>query len=241
MRAISGYAMIIEEDYVDVLDNKGQDLLMVIRKNVTKMDCLISDLLTLSRATTGELTLGRFSMQETVKQSIAALEREHGKVQFIVDDLPDVYADQRKIEQVWKVLIDNAVKFSARQEHPLIHIRSAVIKHEIVYQISDNGIGFDMRYVHKLFGTFQRLHRQEEFPGSGVGLALIQRIITRHQGRVWAESHQSKGACFYFTLPKNSVAGKEAVVPELVNPSENAPEHASGSMPPAAIDGVITQ
>jgi len=202
LRAISGYALMVEEDYAEALDAKGQELLQVIRKNVKKMDALISDLLKLSKSTTGELTLGRFSMQEVVEQCISDLQREHGKVEFVVEPLGEVVANHGLIVQVWENLLGNAVKFSSKSAQPVISISATSTPEEVVYQVRDNGIGFDMRYVQKLFGTFQRLHRQEDFSGTGIGLALVQRIVVRHNGRVWAESSPGEGASFYFALPR---------------------------------------
>ncbi|WP_016835180.1 sensor histidine kinase [Herbaspirillum lusitanum] len=197
LRAISGYAMMVEEDYAAALDAKGQELLQVIRRNVSKMDALISDLLKLSKSATGELTLGHFSMREQVEQSIAGLRRENAGVEFIVDPLEDVIANQVLLGQVWDNLLGNAVKFSKKAEHAVVRVSSTSTPEEVIYQVQDNGIGFDMRYVHKLFGTFQRLHRQEDYAGAGIGLALVQRIVVRHGGRVWAESRSGEGASFY--------------------------------------------
>ncbi|WP_167735669.1 MULTISPECIES: ATP-binding protein [unclassified Herbaspirillum] len=205
LRAISGYAMMVEEDYAEALDAKGKELLQVIRRNVSKMDALISDLLKLSKSATGELTLAHFSMQEQVEESIAGLRRENAGVEFIVDPLEDVIANQGLLRQVWKNLLGNAVKFSKKAEHAVVRVSSTSTPEEVIYQVQDNGIGFDMRYVHKLFGTFQRLHRQEDYAGTGIGLALVQRIVVRHGGRVWAESRSGEGASFYFTLPRQGL------------------------------------
>lgn len=202
LRAISGYAMMLEEDYNAALGEKGQELLQVICRNVKKMDTLINDLLKLSKSTTGELTLGHFSMQELVEHTIATLRREHGKVEFQVAPLEDVVAHHGLLAQVWENLLGNAVKFSAKAEYPRVQVSAEVTPEEVIYCVRDNGVGFDMRYVHKLFGTFQRLHRQDDFAGSGIGLALVQRIVIRHGGRVWAESVAGEGASFYFALPR---------------------------------------
>jgi len=205
LRAISGYAMMVEEDYAEALDPKGRELLQVIRRNVSKMDALINDLLKLSKSATGELTLGHFSMQAQVEQSIASLRRENASVEFIVDPLEDVIANQGLLAQVWENLLGNAVKFSKKAEHAVVRVSSTSTPEEVIYQVQDNGIGFDMRYVHKLFGTFQRLHRQEDYSGTGIGLALVQRIVVRHGGRVWAESRSGEGASFYFALPRQGL------------------------------------
>lgn len=206
LRAISGYAMILEEDYASVIDEKGREQLQVIRRNVRKMDELINDLLKLAKSTTGELTLQRFSMEEVVGQVIAGLRQENPAVQFEVAPLEGAVANRGLITQVWENLLSNAVKFSSKNEKPLVRVTMEVGPEEYVYGVHDNGVGFDMRYVHKLFGTFQRLHRQEEYPGTGIGLALVQRIVIRHTGRVWAESTPKVGASFYFSLPRKGVA-----------------------------------
>jgi PAS domain S-box-containing protein len=205
LRAISGYAMILEEDYASVIDEKGREQLQVIRRNVRKMDELINDLLKLAKSTTGELTLQRFSMEEVVGQVIAGLRQENPAVQFEVAPLEGAVANRGLITQVWENLLSNAVKFSSKNEQPLVRVTMEVGPEEYVYGVHDNGVGFDMRYVHKLFGTFQRLHRQEEYPGTGIGLALVQRIVIRHTGRVWAESTPKVGASFYFSLPRKGV------------------------------------
>jgi two-component system sensor histidine kinase/response regulator len=106
------------------------------------------------------------------------------------------------IRQVWINLISNAIKYSSKAANALVHISSDVQGHEVVYQVKDNGVGFDMAYVGKLFGVFQRLHKLEDFSGTGVGLAIVKRIISRHKGRVWAEAKPNEGATFYFTIPK---------------------------------------
>ncbi len=205
LRAISGYAMMVEEDYADALDAKGRELLQVIRRNVSKMDALISDLLKLCKSATGELTPGHFSMQDQVGQSIARLRSENDSVKFIVDPLEDVVASRDLLGQVWENLLGNAVKFSKKAEHAVVRVSSTSTPEEVIYRVQDNGIGFDMRYVHKLFGTFQRLHRQDDYPGTGIGLALVQRIVVRHGGRVWAESRPGEGASFYFALPRQGL------------------------------------
>lgn len=202
LRAISGYAMMLEEDHVEALDDKGRELLQVIGKNVKKMDGLINDLLRLSRSGTGELTLGSISMQDIVGQAIKKLQREYSGVEFVVDPLGDVIANRALIVEVWENLLGNAAKFSSKTTAPRISVSITETPDEMIYRVTDNGAGFDMRYVQKLFGTFQRLHKQEDFPGSGIGLALVQRIVVRHGGRVWAESTPGEETSFYFSLPR---------------------------------------
>lgn len=202
LRAISGYAMMVEEDYAQALDDKGRELLQVICRNVKKMDGLINDLLRLSRSSTGELKPAKVPTREVVEHCVKGLQREYGNVEFIIGPLDDVVANRALLAEVWENLLGNAVKFSSRQARPEVRVSAKGTPEEVVFQVSDNGVGFDMRYVHKLFGTFQRLHRQDDFPGSGIGLALVQRIVVRHNGRVWAESVPGEGASFYFSLPR---------------------------------------
>ncbi len=206
LRAISGYAMILEEDYAAAIDEKGREQLQVIRRNVRKMDELINDLLKLAKSTTGELTLERFSMDDLVAQVIAGLRQENPSVEFDVPRLEGAVANRGLITQVWENLLSNAVKFSSKSERPVVRVSMLVGPEEYIYGVHDNGVGFDMRYAHKLFGTFQRLHRQEEYAGTGIGLALVQRIVIRHTGRVWAESKPKEGASFYFSLPRKGLA-----------------------------------
>jgi light-regulated signal transduction histidine kinase (bacteriophytochrome) len=124
---------------------------------------------------------------------------------FSIENLPEIFADPTYIKQVWINLISNAVKFSAFKELPLIKIGGYVENGYHVYWIKDNGVGFNQEYAHKLFGVFQRLHRSDEFEGTGVGLAIVQRIIHRHGGKVWAEGKENDGATFYFSLPSESL------------------------------------
>jgi light-regulated signal transduction histidine kinase (bacteriophytochrome) len=125
-----------------------------------------------------------------------------------LNPLPPAMGDRALLAQVWINLLSNAIKFSAKREQPLIEVGAKTDDHEHVYSVSDNGAGFDPRYASKLFGVFQRLHDQSEFQGTGVGLALVQRIITRHGGRVWAESTPGAGATFHFTLPRSEADGR---------------------------------
>jgi two-component system, sensor histidine kinase and response regulator len=119
-----------------------------------------------------------------------------------VADLPPVSADRALLRQVWINLVGNAVKYSSKRAAPRVSVGGREEGGECVYWVRDNGAGFDMRYASKLFGVFQRLHREDEFPGTGVGLAIVERIVSRHGGRVWAEGRPDAGACFYFALPR---------------------------------------
>ncbi len=132
----------------------------------------------------------------------AELAGEHPRGVVAVGELPSVLADRTLLKQVWLNLIGNALKYSGPREAPRIEVAGAAEGGHIVYAVRDNGVGIDMRYASKLFGVFQRLHRQDECPGTGVGLAIVQRIVSRHGGRVWAEGSPGEGACFRFSLPE---------------------------------------
>ena len=200
LRAVDGYARMLEEDYAERLDEEGRRLLSVVRQSSTRMGQLIDDLLQVSR-------LGR---QEPARQPVdmaglareVAAELKNGSSAAIeIGELPRATVDRALMRQVWANLVGNALKYSGKRDDARIEIGGRRDAGENVYWVRDNGVGFDMRYVDKLFGVFQRLHRSEEFEGTGVGLAIVQRVVGRHGGRVWAESKPGDGACFHFALP----------------------------------------
>jgi PAS domain S-box-containing protein len=203
LRAIDGFSKFIMEDYETKLDNEGKRLLGLIRSNTQKMDQLIVDILALSRVSRSEHTLSKVEMKKMVVSMLneVATPEMQEKISIIIDHLPDTYADPIYIKQVWTNLLSNAIKFSSLKKKPEIKIGGYKEKEFYVYYIQDNGVGFNPEYKHKLFGVFQRLHKANEFEGTGVGLAIVQRIILRHGGKVWAESVEGKGATFYFSLP----------------------------------------
>jgi light-regulated signal transduction histidine kinase (bacteriophytochrome) len=167
------------------------------------MGILIDDLLAFSKLGRKEVQKQPVNTQEIVRQIL----REIGhsaplKAVIKINNLPVSYADRSLLYQVWMNLISNALKYSEKKESPAIEIGAADAENETTYYVKDNGAGFDMNYAYKLFGVFQRLHSTEEFEGTGIGLAIIQRIITRHGGSVRAEGKVNEGASFYFTLPK---------------------------------------
>jgi PAS domain S-box-containing protein len=202
LRAINGYAKILEEDYAGLLDAEGNRLLAVVQENAKKMGMLIDDLLDFSRLGRKELNKSMIDMSALVENVWNELQRTSttsSKITF--NGLHKVVADHMLMHQVWMNLLSNAIKYSLNCSEPVIKITSYTIKEMMVFSIADNGAGFDMQYVHKLFGVFQRLHSTEEFEGTGVGLAIVHRIITKHGGKVWAEGETGKGATFYFSLP----------------------------------------
>ena len=199
---IDGFSRMLLEDYTDALDAEGQRQLQVICNNAEKMGQLIDDLLAFARIGRREMVPSPINMNElaqTVFEELSAAnpERElHLKMQAI----PSSFGDQAMIGQVFTNLLSNAIKFTRPQEAAVIEVGARTEDGETVFFVKDNGVGFDMAYADKLFGVFQRLHSDEEFEGTGVGLAIVQRIIHRHGGRVWAESEIGKGATIYFTL-----------------------------------------
>lgn len=202
LRAINGFSDMLVQKYGETLDSDAKRLLSVIKTNALSMGNLIDDLLAFSRTGRKEISLSLTDMQSLVYSAINELcQSEYEKMKiFNLKKLPPAQCDMQLMRQVWLNLISNAIKYSSKKQKPEIEIGATEKNGEIIYYVKDNGAGFDMQYADKLFGVFQRLHSQKEFEGNGVGLALVQRIITKHGGRVWAEAELEKGACFYFTL-----------------------------------------
>ena len=202
LRAVGSYALMLEEDYNEVLDDNGKRLLRVIRQSGVKMGMLIDDLLNLSRLGKKELRKSRVDMAELLPRVIDELTKLNPtNAEIVIGPMPLVLADSALLNQVLVNLLGNALKYSAKVEKPRITIAAREANGEVEFSISDNGAGFDMHYANKLFGVFQRLHHEKEFEGTGVGLAIVKRIIDRHKGRIWAQAEPGKGATFYFTLP----------------------------------------
>jgi len=202
LRVINGFSVSLLEDYADRLGAEGQRMLQAIHRNTQRMNQLIDDLLAFSRISRQEIAASEIAMEELVRTVLeefstsAAIDRIH----FDLQPLPSARGDQAMIRQVLVNLLSNAIKFTRHRASPLITIGGQVDKPYNVYFVKDNGVGFDMQYADRLFGVFQRLHSEREFEGTGVGLAIVQRIIHRHGGRVWAEAEVGQGATFYFTL-----------------------------------------
>jgi signal transduction histidine kinase len=201
LRAVNGYARMLVEDYHDRLDEEGRRLLTVVASSGEHMSRLVDDLLAFSRLSRAPLAAAPVGMRALVEEALAEA-RGESRARVEIGELPDAAADRGLLKQVWLNLVGNALKYSAKREAPRIEIGAKAEGAEHVYWVRDNGAGFDMRYARKLFGVFQRLHRAEEFPGTGVGLAIVQRIVARHGGRTWAEGKPGEGACFYFSLPR---------------------------------------
>ena len=204
LRAINGYSVMLKEDYEGELDSEGKRIVKNIIDNAKMMGQLIDDLLAFSRMSKKELTRAAVDMQfitETVVRDLSQHEEEN-RHQINIGVLPPAIGDEVMMKQVMVNLVGNAIKYSSKKEAPLIEVGADDAKDRTVYYVTDNGAGFDMAYSSKLFGVFQRLHSQEDFEGSGVGLALVKRIIEKHNGEVWAEGSENTGATFYFSLPK---------------------------------------
>ena len=202
LRAIDGFTRILADDYASHLDTEGKRLCSVVRENTGKMSRLIDDLLAFSRLGRAEMNLSRIDMGTMANSIFHELTTPESRVRidFLVGDLPPAVADPTLMRQVWMNLLSNSIKFSSKRERAVIRVSAEQQPGECVYAVQDNGAGFDMQYVGKVFGVFQRLHSSKEFEGTGVGLALVQRVIHRHGGRVWAEGETDRGATFSFAL-----------------------------------------
>jgi PAS domain S-box-containing protein len=207
LRAIAGFAGILMQDHEPRLDSEGKRLLQVIVGSVGKMGALIDGMLALSFLGRAEMNKTEVNMAELARQVVEeAKGLDPGRlVNVTIQPLPPCQGDRVMLRQVFANLASNAWKFTRDQSSPVIEIGSRRNSAEIVYYVNDNGAGFDMRRAGRLFGLFQRLHSVKEFPGTGIGLALVQRIVHRHGGRVWAESVAGQGATFYFTLSGSEV------------------------------------
>jgi signal transduction histidine kinase len=204
LRAINGFAGILVEDYAEQLDAEGRRLLDVVRHEAVRMGKLIDDLLAFSRASRGQMRAAEVDMArlaQTVFEECAARVPER-LVQFkLAGATPTVLGDLNLLRQVLANLLGNAVKYTKPRAEALVEFGGRREEGHTLYWVKDNGVGFDPKYEEKLFGIFQRLHTEEEFEGTGVGLALAQRIVHRHGGRIWAKGKPDEGAVFYFTLP----------------------------------------
>ncbi len=204
LRAISGFSRILVEDFSNQLNDEAKNLLTDIVANTNKMAQLIDDLLEFSRLSRKEFSKSNVDMKQLFTQTFSELKARSSEngLQFIINSMPSCTGDYSLLKQVVINLLTNAVKFTGKKKDAVIIVEGEEKNNEYIYSVADNGVGFDMKYVNKLFGVFQRLHSANEFEGTGVGLAIVQRIISRHDGRVWAEGEVNNGAKFYFSLPK---------------------------------------
>jgi PAS domain S-box-containing protein len=206
LRAVDGFSQAVLEDYGSLLPEEGRHDLQTIRDGAQRMGTLIDDLLTFSRLSRTPLKQQEVNTAKLVSRILDELksQQQGRQVEIHVKDLPPCHGDPALLNQVWVNLLSNAHKYTRNRQPAVIEIGAQPEKDELVYFVRDNGAGFDMRYAHKLFGVFQRLHRADEFEGTGVGLAIVQRVIHRHGGRVWAEAAPDHGATFYFTLKERT-------------------------------------
>jgi signal transduction histidine kinase len=210
LRHISGFARKLEQHLGERVDEKASHYIEVIGSSAQRMALLIDDLLVFSRLGRGALRLQAVDMQSLVEEASALAESgvQDRRIVWTIKPLPMVIGDENMLRTVWQNLLGNAVKYTGHCEVAQIEV-SAIQGRQGEYQftVSDNGAGFDMQYADKLFGVFQRLHRTSEFPGNGIGLANVRRIVARHGGRVWAEAEPGHGAHFHFSLPATDLAG----------------------------------
>ena len=208
VRAVVGYAAAIREDYGASLDDEGRRLLSVVESEAARMGDLIDDLLAFSRLGRQQMAEADVQMTQLARDVADECCREAGcdPSLVVVDELPLARGDRALLRQVWINLIANAIKYSGKAAEPSVRVWGTSSATAVTYNVQDNGVGFDMAYADKLFGVFQRLHRNSEFPGTGVGLAIVKRIVQRHAGSAWGSSQLGKGATFSFALPTATVS-----------------------------------
>lgn len=201
LRSIYGYGNVLKEDHSGNLDEDGRATIEKILRNAQKMGKLIDDLLAFSKLGRKEVSKTEINMNDLINEVLREVNSNIShKATVQVNPLPAAQADRFLLTQVWVNLFSNAIKYSSKAERPEVEIGALEEDQKVVYYIKDNGVGFDMEYVHKLFNVFERLHASSEFEGTGIGLATIQRIISRHGGKIWAEGKVNQGATFFFSL-----------------------------------------
>lgn len=207
--SMQAFTRLLTEKYSSKLDEKGQRFLNAIQKSIRRMDQLINDLLSLARLKRQEFQVKQINMEELAKDVFEELKaiNQGRHVKLTVNNPPMGMGDPSMVRQVMVNLISNAIKFTRKRETALIELGGLASGSESVYWVKDNGVGFDMADAHKLFGVFQRLHSADEYEGTGIGLAIVERVVIRHGGRVWAEGRLDEGATFYFSLPLSIPAG----------------------------------
>lgn len=210
LRAIDGFSRLLDEQYSAALPDQAKHYVEVVRRNAARMNALITDLLAFARLSRQPISKRPIDVTALVRDIVAEMVGDAGtrNVEISIGDLPAVDADAGLLRQVFANLLSNALKFTRQTDAPHIQVGSMLQDGETVYFVRDNGVGFDMQYANKLFVVFQRLHGEDQYEGTGVGLAIVQRIIQRHGGRIWAQAEVGKGATFYFIL--NSVAPDES-------------------------------
>jgi light-regulated signal transduction histidine kinase (bacteriophytochrome) len=207
LRAVDGFSQALLEDYGPQLAEEGRHYLKNVREGAQRMGELIDDLLTFARLSRQPLKKRTVDTGSLVREVLTEINmpRDGRETAVEIGELASCEGDRALLKQVWVNLLSNALKYTRRRETALIAVGCKSEQQETIYFVRDNGTGFDMKYAHKLFGVFQRLHRVEEFEGTGVGLAIVQRVIHRHGGRIWADAAVDQGATFYFTLGETRV------------------------------------
>jgi light-regulated signal transduction histidine kinase (bacteriophytochrome) len=206
LRAINGFAGIVLEEFSSQVPEKGREYLERVRAGGKRMGELIDDLLAFSRLSRQSVNRRTVNSDEIVQNVLEELKPQHEdrEIEWQIKDLPSCEGDPVLLKQVWVNLLSNAVKYTRGREPASVEIGCTCENGENIFFVRDNGAGFDMQYSNKLFGVFQRLHRSDEFEGTGVGLAIVRRVVQRHGGRVWAEAAVNRGATFYFTLQEGN-------------------------------------
>lgn len=217
LRHIYGFSKILVEDFAPALPDDAKDYINDILQDTEQMGHLVDDLLDLARLARQEVRYEVTGLNSVVAEVLQNLKSETSKrdIEWHVDDLPFVECDAGLIKQVYFNLIANAVKYTRPRKPAIIEIGRKTVDGELVFFVKDNGVGFNMKYADKLFGVFQRLHRSEDFEGTGIGLATVQRIISKHHGRIWADAELEKGATFFFTLGPRSLSSASAEPPVM--------------------------
>ena len=206
LRSMDGFSLALLEDYADRLDEQGQDYLQRIRAASQRMARLIDELLRLSRVTRAELSIRAVNLTDIAREISDALSQQQPEraVRWVIDDGMTINADKSLMQIAMQNLLENAWKFTSKTEQPLIHVGFQGLGSQMICFVTDNGVGFDMAYSTRLFGAFQRLHHESEFSGTGIGLAIVQRIFRRHGGRIWAQAQPDQGATFFFSLTEQN-------------------------------------
>ena len=204
LRQLDGFSRILMEEHATELDEEGHRITGVLQGTVARMARLVDELLAFSQVGRQELARSSVEPEPMVRAVFEALvaDEPDREIQLEVSDLPTVFADRALLRQVCENLLSNAVKFTGPRDVAVIEVGGERRDAEDVLCVRDNGVGFDMRYVDKLFQVFERLHYPDEFPGTGAGLAIAERIVSRHGGRIWAESEPQKGATLHIVLPR---------------------------------------
>jgi len=213
LRAIAGFVNLISEQEGDRLSENGREMLGRVSASATKLSNLINAILIYSHAGQSSLSRELVPMGPLAREVAEELIAQPSNVRIEIADLPFAYGDVTMLRQIFQNLVSNAIKFSSVRAEPRIEVKWRREDEQVVYYVRDNGVGFDTRYAHKLCSMFQRLHREVEFPSSGVGLAIVKRLVERHGGRVWAESQLGQGATFFFTLANERTGDKASASP----------------------------